>query len=94
LCRNNHDWKNVLGQSFFHFHVSADCPAESVDACFVHDLPVSKIVRDHMDHCLVDVHEGSSWDTCCGFYIVAVRINRFILVCFVDLCAEVLVADE
>jgi thiosulfate reductase cytochrome b subunit len=41
----------------------------------------------------VDVHEGTSWHTCCGFYIVAVRINRFILVCFVDLCAEVLFAD-
>jgi hypothetical protein len=41
----------------------------------------------------VDVHEGISWDTCCGFDIVAVQINRFILVCFVDLCAEVLFAD-
>jgi hypothetical protein len=57
-------------------------------------VPVSKIVRDHIGRCLVDVHGGTSWGTCCGFYIVAVRINRFILVCYVDLCAEVLFADE
>jgi hypothetical protein len=56
-------------------------------------VPVSKIVPDHTDHRLVDVHEGVFWDTRCGFYIVAVQINRFILVCFVDLCAEVLFAD-
>jgi hypothetical protein len=28
----------------------------------------------------VDVHEGISWETCCGFYIVAVHIKRFNLV--------------
>jgi hypothetical protein len=54
---------------------------------------VSNIVPDHIDHCLVDVHEGTSWETCCVFLHVAVQINRFILVCFVDLCAEMLFAD-
>jgi hypothetical protein len=39
------------------------------------------------------VLEGISWDSYCGFNIVAVQINRLILVCFVDLCAEVLFAD-
>jgi hypothetical protein len=82
----------MLDLSFFRLHVSGECSDENVDACFVDDFPVLKIVLDRMDHCLVDVHEGTSWDTCCGFYIVAVQINRFILVCFVDLCAEVLFA--
>jgi hypothetical protein len=61
---------------------------------------VLKIVPDHIDHCLVDVHEGTFWDTCCGFsttptsfYFCAVQINRFIVVCFLDLCAEMLFAD-
>jgi hypothetical protein len=35
---------------------------------FVDDFPVLKTVPDRMDHCLVDVHEVTSWDTCCGFY--------------------------
>jgi hypothetical protein len=45
---------------------------ESVDACCEHDVRVSKIIPNHIDHCLVDVHEGTSWDTCCSFYIVTV----------------------
>jgi hypothetical protein len=53
---------------------------------------VSKIIPDHIDHCLVDVHEGISWDTCCDFYIVAVLINRFSLICSVDLYTEMLFA--
>jgi hypothetical protein len=32
----------------------------------------------------VDMHEGTSRDTCFGLYFVAVHINRFDLVYFVD----------
>jgi hypothetical protein len=60
LCVDNYVWKSILGQSLFQFHVTADCSTESVDACFEYDVRVSKIVPDHIDHCLVDVHEGTS----------------------------------
>jgi hypothetical protein len=50
-----------FNESFFQLHVFGDCSAESVDACFVDDFAVSKIVPDRMDHCLVDAHEGTSW---------------------------------
>jgi hypothetical protein len=68
MCPDNHDLKNILIPSFFLLHVSAGCSTESVDACFEHDVRVSKIVPDHIDHYLVNVHEGTSWGTCCVFF--------------------------
>jgi hypothetical protein len=93
LFLDKHVWKNILGPSLFRLQVTADCSTDSVDACFEHDVRVSKIVPDHIDHWLVDVHEGTSRETFCGLNIVAAQINRLNLVCFVNFCAEMLFAD-
>jgi hypothetical protein len=83
---DNHVRRNILGQQLFQIPDTVDCSIESVNTSFEDDLRALKMTSDHIGHRLVDVHEGFSRDTCCGFYIVAVQINRFILVCFVDLC--------
>jgi hypothetical protein len=93
LCIRNYVQTSVLGQTLFQFPVTVDCSNESVYASFEADVRVFKIVSDHLDHRLVDVHEGSSEATCCGFYIVAVLINSFTLVCSIGLYAEVFVPD-
>jgi hypothetical protein len=60
LVIDNYVWKKVPGQSLFRFRVTAYCPTESAYAFFKHDLRVSKTIPDHIDHCLVDVHERTS----------------------------------
>jgi hypothetical protein len=85
---------NIPGQLLFQFPVTVDCSTEYVHASFEDNLRAFNIVSEHIDHPLMDVDEGASRDTCCGFYIVAVHINCFNLILLIDLCAEVFVADR